>query len=275
MKRIDIVRAIKKAVSIVSVAAIVITSMDVSTYAATETKKDTTEKAGAYSNTDLPLDSDVFDATGVANLIQEGNYPDASKEKDAINQYRYSADYNDSLIVYSDSEDWVATTAEDAYSTIYNGLVNMDSSINIRSYEVTTDKINDLYSGIINDHPELFYVTGGYLYSYTSSGYITSLSPKYIGTKSEVDIMKGEITTQADKVRYVLNDDMSNIEKALAVHDYLATDVQYDYANYNKGNVPAVSHTVYGSIVNKIAVCDGYALAYRYYLKMYCDIDAV
>ena len=36
---------------------------------------------------------------------------------------------------------------------------------------------------------------------------------------------------------------------------------KYDYANYLRGSIPELSFTAYGLLINKVAVCDGYAKA--------------
>ena len=60
---------------------------------------------------------------------------------------------------------------------------------------------------------------------------------------------------------------LSDLEKALAVHDYLALHCEYDFDRLNSGTLPSISHTAYGALVNRMAVCDGYAGAFAYIMK--------
>lgn len=61
------------------------------------------------------------------------------------------------------------------------------------------------------------------------------------------------------------NDALTDIEKALILHDRLALWVEYDFeAAEQEGTTPA--HTVYGSLTNRMAVCEGYAGTYQYLL---------
>lgn len=55
---------------------------------------------------------------------------------------------------------------------------------------------------------------------------------------------------------------MSNVEKALVLHNYIVRTCDYDYENYQNGTIPAVSYEEYGVYVNHRAVCSGYARAY-------------
>ena len=64
-----------------------------------------------------------------------------------------------------------------------------------------------------------------------------------------------------------VEEDWSDMEKALYVNDYLALNCEYDYTLSN--------HTAYDALVNKSAVCEGYAEAYKLLtaeLGMECEI---
>ncbi len=60
-------------------------------------------------------------------------------------------------------------------------------------------------------------------------------------------------------VEKVIKPGMTDLEKELALHDYLVFNTKYDYENYLKDTVPEESHQPYGVLVNKVAVCDGFA----------------
>lgn len=68
----------------------------------------------------------------------------------------------------------------------------------------------------------------------------------------------------------VIKPGMSEIDKELALHDYLVRYVRYDTENTKAGTVPPTyhpSHSAYGVFVKKIAVCDGYARAMQVLLN--------
>lgn len=60
---------------------------------------------------------------------------------------------------------------------------------------------------------------------------------------------------------------MSTDQKIRALHDYLIDHVAYDQAGYDSGEIPYISHTAYGALVNGKAVCDGYASAFNLLLN--------
>ncbi|WP_308637652.1 transglutaminase domain-containing protein [Paenibacillus silvisoli] len=61
---------------------------------------------------------------------------------------------------------------------------------------------------------------------------------------------------------------MTEVERELAIHDYILLQTAYDYDNYMNDTVPAESYTVYGVLFNGIAVCQGYAGAADLLLSM-------
>ena len=63
------------------------------------------------------------------------------------------------------------------------------------------------------------------------------------------------------------NEQLTDVEKALLLHDRLAVWNEYDYANYLAGTIPPESYTAYGALVKRTSVCDGYTKAYMYLLN--------
>jgi len=58
-----------------------------------------------------------------------------------------------------------------------------------------------------------------------------------------------------------VNDSMTNVEKALVLHDYLVREVDYDLG-YFTDTIAMDSYRLEGVFIKRIAVCQGYALAY-------------
>ncbi|UVI30817.1 S-layer homology domain-containing protein [Paenibacillus spongiae] len=66
----------------------------------------------------------------------------------------------------------------------------------------------------------------------------------------------------------IIKPGMSDYEKELAIHDYLVLHVAYDYDNYSMGKVPDASYSAYGTLIDGIAVCQGYANTAKLLLNM-------
>ena len=76
--------------------------------------------------------------------------------------------------------------------------------------------------------------------------------------------LRKEITTNAkarEIISKVVKPNMSDLQKELALHDYVISNTKYDSENYIKNTIPKDSYSPYGALVNGIAVCQGYAEA--------------
>lgn len=69
-------------------------------------------------------------------------------------------------------------------------------------------------------------------------------------------------------LKEIVSADMTEYETELAIHDYLLQNIAYDYENYKKNTVPDDSYTMYGALINGIAVCQGYAYSAKLLLEM-------
>nr|WP_307905797.1 transglutaminase domain-containing protein [Clostridium botulinum] len=62
-------------------------------------------------------------------------------------------------------------------------------------------------------------------------------------------------------IKTVIKPGMSDVEKELALHDYLIKNADYNMENYKAGIVTAEDHNAYGVLINKKGVCESYAKA--------------
>ncbi len=60
----------------------------------------------------------------------------------------------------------------------------------------------------------------------------------------------------------------TDYEKVKAVHDYIVLNTAYDDVNYGQNTVPEESYSVYGVLVNHVAVCDGYAKTFQMFMDI-------
>lgn len=177
-----------------------------------------------------------------------------------------SADGADTLhaqSVYTES----AYTDEQIMDYLYQQMKARVASIEISQYGIPSDdtgraRLKRLVNGALNEHPDLYFV--GMRYSYSSSGEsIVSVSFTY-NTAYDDTLFDSEV----NRVLALTNGCVSDLEKAIVLHDYLAVNCEYDYDNLRANTLPADSYSAYGVLVNRIAVCQGYALAYKYLLNL-------
>ena len=203
-------------------------------------------------------------------------YLDFSKVEDSYYNYAPSYNYKFSIgkQVYSS-----CSILNDLEKQIYDGVVDLpvgtlsfkiSYSPNLTKAQYESIDFTKIMYAICLDHPEIFYYNGyGINRSYyPSSGAVVSITYN-IGIKkheqTNVEIYSAsnipsysEALNSAFKSVKVDTSNRYNFVKS--VHDYLCNSVTYvaDFAS---------CYDVYGALVNKKAVCQGYAET----MKMFCD----
>ncbi len=150
--------------------------------------------------------------------------------------------------------------------SVVSQLKQHPDKVDVSAYKIPISEKGEPYFQILNNHPELFYVQKSTAYSY-SGGYIISYSVKYQIPKEDIPQYEEALEEEVDLAVAQIDPSLSDLEKALAVHDYLALHCEYDFDRLNSGTLPSISHTAYGALVNRMAVCDGYAGAFAYIMK--------
>lgn len=156
--------------------------------------------------------------------------------------------------------------------TLIDGkLVHTFSNVDVKAYG---DGVNRAVEALYADFPEFFWINGGWYcqtrdnmfghyvkVELTCYDYWTYTSNKqsYI---DKVFKAANDLTTKAAK-------QPTTYGKIKYVHDYLITNVAYNHGALERilnGNVPASdqqSHTLYGALINKTPVCDGYSKTFQ------------
>lgn len=125
-------------------------------------------------------------------------------------------------------------------------------SCDLSSYGLEASELITIYFGTLNTYPRYFYVKSSISYSRDEAGIVEEIDIEY---KSEAgQLLEGYDRVIANVVKNV-DKSWSDMEKALYVNDYLARNCQYDAEAPN-------AHSSYGALVDKKAVCQGYALAF-------------
>jgi len=180
--------------------------------------------------------------------------PKAASKSQSLPRYQsgtVSAAYGYAAAAVSPS---VQTAAKEA---IRAGLARMDAVIELSSYALPFADFAGLYGAVINENPELFHVTSNYNVSYyTDSMLIISLTPSYSDSKSNVEKMRKDFDAAAAAAVAAVPKNISDAEKVLAVNEYLVLNTAF------AGEDDTSAFTAYHALVEKRAVCQGYALAF-------------
>lgn len=142
---------------------------------------------------------------------------------------------------------------------------------NIDDIVIPKDDFQKVLSYYRADHPQAFWVSSAYRYQYdarTDNLSRATLSFSYPDpetrkekriSRSKAEKMAREVQEKAELILSGITEEMTDYDKVLYLHDYLASTVAYD-------DTAPYQHTVYGALVEEKAVCDGYTSAMQYLL---------
>lgn len=153
---------------------------------------------------------------------------------------------------------------------IVDGLRNVEESISIPVGMLpftSKEETADIYFAIVRAHPEFFYVGNGAGFS-TRGSYVVSFSPQYDEALSQSSVISAFNARVDEILAETIAPDMSQVEMALSLHDYLVLHCAYDwYVANNQGEPSYNVYTAYGALMEGNAVCQGYAMAYNLLLN--------
>lgn len=178
------------------------------------------------------------------------------------------------------------------YEKLYTALLNYEASIDLTEYKLLGSEARALYQRVVNENPDLFYVTSRVHLEYDYDAYldfededgdfedededfedeipqvfVTEVFPYYGARKEEIKYMKESFQAAMDEALSGLDEGMSDVEKALYLHDYIIQHCQYDWWGFQYGYMEDISCTAYGCLVYGETNSSGYVLAYSYLLK--------
>ena len=179
---------------------------------------------------------------------------------------------------------------EDASKTIYKAFESSKEKMKSGTYQVELgnsldnvlnssggqDKLSEYYQSAIEaytyDNPDVFYLSPNKLYLniettktskgntynvYINSGNESNYLIDEFSSSSQVNSALSEINQIKDEL--VSKKTGNTYEDIKMVHDYIVENTEYD-TSISKPNI----YNMYGALVNKDAVCEGYARAFKY-----------
>lgn len=129
--------------------------------------------------------------------------------------------------------------------------------------EATGKQIYEAVQAYKNDHPEVFWLINESSYLF-ENGYTTV----YIFFNHNMDSVKRKeakekFNSTVEKILSEAPTDASDYEKELFVNNYLVDNCEYDYKALERKNIINNENDAYGALVDKKAVCEGYARAFQ------------
>lgn len=249
-----------------------------------ETAKDTTEEdtsqptcictapcAAGTENPDCPVcKENVSACAGIASDGQGENNDTNSGEGTAeepveglqMARSLDAASLDGSADAYAQVQLAAAPQVQEAWDAMTAAMANWEAEIDLSGYNLTESDMTSIWPDVAQDNPDLFYVLSCY---YTISGGIIQTCQFQYNTAYNQDSV-AEYKAAIERVfAEVIQGNMSDEQKATALHDYLVQHMVYDQnANNNLGTE---KRNAYEALVNGIGVCQGYTLAYAALLE--------
>ncbi len=178
------------------------------------------------------------------------------------------------IIGLPDSEDVMmpSSSGKTFDEVVLEGWASFSEKIDVKEFDISGEssdelemKLSKLYSNVFYNHPLYYYVGREYNYYYAlydddETMYITSICPSYTTTdRDEIAAMHKAIDKETDNILLYIENDMTDFEKVMEVHDYMVLHYDYDWTLQN--------HDI-TIMVTKTGVCESYALAFNYIMKI-------
>ena len=181
-----------------------------------------------YSNINDPESEPIPEETVDASIL------DGFEEKLSSNTYYYYNSLNENQ--------------QYAYRKIYGTVMSFGKSCSV---SVTSEELQKIYTAILYDNPDIFWLRADYEYiDYTT---YVEFSPMYRNTKEEAEGITGRLNAKIDEIIAMADFDGA-YEKELFFHDYICENTVYDESTLN-----TFGSTAYGLLLDGRAICEGYA----------------
>lgn len=143
------------------------------------------------------------------------------------------------------------------YLQLLAGIESLEPTFPV--FDATAEDIDPAYKALMRDHPELFWVDGSCVYTYSTVGSVVTVEPTYTTPAEEVAGLRATVEAEADAVLAGIPEDADAYEVARAAYEYVVGRTDYALGSDQNQNILSV-------FVNHRSVCAGYARAYQYLL---------
>lgn len=235
---------------------------------------------GNYTSNDDTVDLDsiktpqVVENNPLDNIqTSDNNNVNVDYSNITIDKYFYNQLEEPSKTIYkaleTNKENMITGTYKIEFGNTFSDILDSADGQN---------ELGDYYQSAIEaytyDNPDVFYLSPSKMYlniETTTFGSSTTYNV-FINNGSEANYFTDEFSSEAE-VRSAINS-IEQVKNTLVsrrtgntyedikmVHDYLVDNIEYD-TSLSKDNI----YDLYGALVNRVAVCEGYARSFKYIL---------
>ncbi len=169
-----------------------------------------------------------------------------------------------------DFEETLSEREQIVYKALEKGVAAYTRRIDVSKAGYTDPtELTAFLETVFNTHPLWNGVDDQVTYT-VKDGVITGITVDYTAADTMPTALSWDYTPTKTEIDHALADikeGMTDVEKALILHDYLVREVDYSLAVQNGWDYSNDVYTLKGVFVDRIAVCQGYATAYSFLLS--------
>lgn len=154
------------------------------------------------------------------------------------------------------SQPYVRAKSADGFDAyIIEALNAQTERISVSSYGMTLDVFKVEYWRVLNEYPELFFVSGAFRYSYNGQGIVTAVLPTYKYQEEELRELQGIYHSGLSAIVSYARKADTTVGRLLRANDYICANYEYD-----------LDYSIYSPELmfkNGKGVCQAYMLVYK------------
>lgn len=152
-------------------------------------------------------------------------------------------------------------TGKEVYDEIFTTILEHREKVEVSTLDV--DLLEEVYRAICADYGGLYWVSGYVYTQYSKGGEPTGMEfqPKYTMDADERDRIQRQIDASVEELLAGISITDSDYAKAKYVFEILVQNVDYDAQAQNNQNIIS-------AFLNRATVCQGYACATEYLLRL-------
>lgn len=147
----------------------------------------------------------------------------------------------------------------EATARIRRGIEEFADSIDLSELSIKPADLGRIFSDVLKDAPYLFYVSNNLSYTYRQSGYVVTVSPKYIMGKEEAEEAVNYCKSEIYKMVELASSAKTELERLVFAHDLICQKFMYD--------TTLESNNMYSFLKSGRGTCQGYTWTYMALLR--------
>lgn len=195
-------------------------------------------------------DTNPNSTTDTYYIVSDGTSVSANEEEAQHAPAKFMYDDMTTLYGYNQLSD----RQKEIYDDVVQRLSHFEPTIPLEASSEEMEKILEL---IRIEQLSFSHVVGRSIGDFNTETQKYDINIEYRFTDVQLEQMNYEVVKKADSIMLGITDDMTDYDKLKYFHDYLITNTE---SNVND----EYSDTMYGTLIRKKALCEGYAKTFSY-----------